>query len=365
MKKHILVAGGGGFIGGFLVKRLLDEGNKVTVADIKPKSEWYQVFDKCKNHDLCDLQLLVKCQQVCRKVDEVYNLACFNDQTEVWTKSGWKLFKDVSFEDEIATLSKYGYLEWQSPTKFCSYPYKGKMFNFSSQKIDLCVTPNHKMYVKKPSHREFILLDAEKCNLVQLKMKKGLKWNGMKNDFIEIPLLDKMHHNTKKTNKFPIKPFLKFLGYYLSEGSCHANVKKGTYRIHLSNKNSKIISDMKICVEEMGFTPYFDQSSSHGISFQSKILLNWLNQFGLCTEKFIPQNIKDLSSDLLQIIFDSLFAGDGTKGRGTYNTTSKRLADDFGELCLKLGYSYTISFNESKNENWNHRYYIYFSKNIQ
>ena len=81
MKKHILVAGGGGFIGGFLVKRLLDEGNKVTVADIKPKSEWYQVFDKCKNHDLCDLQLLVKCQQVCRKVDEVYNLACFNDQT--------------------------------------------------------------------------------------------------------------------------------------------------------------------------------------------------------------------------------------------------------------------------------------------
>ena len=44
MKKAI-VCGAGGFIGGHMVKRLLDEGYKVIGVDIKPISEWFQDFD--------------------------------------------------------------------------------------------------------------------------------------------------------------------------------------------------------------------------------------------------------------------------------------------------------------------------------
>ena len=35
--KRILVVGAGGFIGGHLAKRLLDDGNSIVAADIKPK----------------------------------------------------------------------------------------------------------------------------------------------------------------------------------------------------------------------------------------------------------------------------------------------------------------------------------------
>ena len=42
--KKVLVAGGGGFIGGWLVKELLSKGYKVSAVDIKPLSEWYQVL---------------------------------------------------------------------------------------------------------------------------------------------------------------------------------------------------------------------------------------------------------------------------------------------------------------------------------
>ena len=47
---RILVAGGGGFIGGGLVKRLIADGAQdVVVADIKPLDEWYHVDPNLKN----------------------------------------------------------------------------------------------------------------------------------------------------------------------------------------------------------------------------------------------------------------------------------------------------------------------------
>ena len=46
--KKILVVGAGGFIGGHLVKRLLNDGNSIVAVDIKPKEYWFQDFDKVK-----------------------------------------------------------------------------------------------------------------------------------------------------------------------------------------------------------------------------------------------------------------------------------------------------------------------------
>ncbi len=48
--KSILVAGGGGFIGGHLVARLREDGYRnIRSVDVKPINEWYQVFDDVEN----------------------------------------------------------------------------------------------------------------------------------------------------------------------------------------------------------------------------------------------------------------------------------------------------------------------------
>ncbi len=74
MSKKILVAGGGGFIGGHLVARLLDDGHKVRSVDLKPVDEWYQVFDNVENV-VADLKERDACDEACDGVSDVYNLA--------------------------------------------------------------------------------------------------------------------------------------------------------------------------------------------------------------------------------------------------------------------------------------------------
>ncbi|WP_199036801.1 NAD-dependent epimerase/dehydratase family protein [Glycomyces salinus] len=71
-----VVAGAGGFIGGHLVKNLLDEGKTVRAVDIKPLDQWYQVHGEVENleRDLADLG---NCREaVGDGAAEVYNLAC-------------------------------------------------------------------------------------------------------------------------------------------------------------------------------------------------------------------------------------------------------------------------------------------------
>lgn len=72
--KRILVAGGGGFIGGWLVRELLKQGNEVTAVDIKPLSEWYQIHETAKNFSR-NLSLVEACNESVSNVDQVYNLA--------------------------------------------------------------------------------------------------------------------------------------------------------------------------------------------------------------------------------------------------------------------------------------------------
>ena len=72
--KKVLVAGGGGFIGGWLVKELLTKGYKVSAVDIKPVSEWHQISPEATNTSK-DLSLLDNCTESTLGVDEVYNLA--------------------------------------------------------------------------------------------------------------------------------------------------------------------------------------------------------------------------------------------------------------------------------------------------
>ena len=74
--KKILIVGAGGFIGGHLVKKLLNNGNTIVACDIKPKELWFQEFDKAKNFYSMDMKDISNCRKVTNNINYVFNMAC-------------------------------------------------------------------------------------------------------------------------------------------------------------------------------------------------------------------------------------------------------------------------------------------------
>ncbi len=75
--KHqlIVVAGGGGFIGGQLIADLLRQGHgPIRAVDYKPLDEWWQLFPEVENRQL-DLRKAEACEEAMEGAVQVYNLA--------------------------------------------------------------------------------------------------------------------------------------------------------------------------------------------------------------------------------------------------------------------------------------------------
>ncbi len=69
-----VVAGGGGFIGGHLVRSLIDEGWRVRSVDVKPLEDWYQVHSDADNV-VANLEERGACYDATEGASEVYTLA--------------------------------------------------------------------------------------------------------------------------------------------------------------------------------------------------------------------------------------------------------------------------------------------------
>lgn len=73
--KRIVVCGGGGFIGGHLVKALLEQGvNMIRAVDSKPLAEWCQQSPDIENLIL-DLREKSSCERAVQNAEAVFNLA--------------------------------------------------------------------------------------------------------------------------------------------------------------------------------------------------------------------------------------------------------------------------------------------------
>jgi len=83
---------------------------------------------------------------------------CLTTDHEVLTLDGWKPILEVTTNDKVATLNDT-VLEYQCPINTFSYPdYNGIMYTITNSAVDLKVTGNHRMWVKRNEY-EFVLAE--------------------------------------------------------------------------------------------------------------------------------------------------------------------------------------------------------------
>ncbi len=82
LNTRLVVCGGGGFIGGHLVRHLLRMGYRnVRAVDLKPLEAWSQVFEDAENLQL-DLRDRHACKKALAGMDVAYNLAAQGENPE-------------------------------------------------------------------------------------------------------------------------------------------------------------------------------------------------------------------------------------------------------------------------------------------
>lgn len=293
---------------------------------------------------------------------------CYDEETEVLTKNGWKCFKDVNFTDEIATLRDGEFLEYQKPTDIVSYDYSGDMYKLKTRGVNLLITPNHNLYVAKGSSYNgkkakgqmrkdnlFELTTYEKFFNKNKCFKKGAIWDGTLLDVFVLPKYENFwdRNQGSMTNKkcpersIEINKWLKFLGWYIAEGCCSED--KGEVSIACNNVDGgKEKEHIKKIIEDVGYEIKTTLENQSALVFKiySVQLCNWLKEHcgRVSYEKKVPKFLKELSASKIIIFLNELFSGDGHKYPTSHQlfSVSKSLIDDVQELILKFGQSSTI-----------------------
>src|SRR2546425_5468289 len=92
----------------------------------------------------CNMELM---ELVSQHVSWLYN--CVLSDTEILTDQGFKPMATVTAEDKVATVdTTHRHLWFENPTHCFRYPFSGSLIEFASNRFNLAVTPNHKMWVK-------------------------------------------------------------------------------------------------------------------------------------------------------------------------------------------------------------------------
>jgi phosphoribosylamine-glycine ligase/intein/homing endonuclease len=284
---------------------------------------------------------------------------CYDGETEVLTKNGWKLFKDTQVGEKVVTLNPNTHvIEYQKATAKIEKNYKGEMYHFGNQALDLLVTPNHWMFLN-PRKEKDIFIQAKNVTKHGYKIYRTGIWKGRDEPCFILPGYIEQHQLGRhkknlsiehKAKKMKMEDWLRFLGLYIAEGSiggrgCHTNIAQS-----LSSPKWKEIIEI---LKKMPFK--FSIGKEKDFQISSTQLTRYIEslKLGKSYQKFIPERFKELNSFYLNALLEGYMLGDGNYNKrskqGSCVTTSKRLADDIQEILLKTGKLGNICFGEKKN----------------
>jgi hypothetical protein len=272
---------------------------------------------------------------------EKYGYDCYDAATtEFLTDSGWKYFDDV-LDHQLGTIDiNTGTLKLCKPIDKIDKKYTGKMYILEPHSSRAIVTANHKLLVS-PAHRSAKNLfsnkyDSSKANWELLSVNNIIAGNRSIYHIRRAP--------EPQTIDYPTAPsYLQLAGLYISEGT--TNYYKGNVKsIRFTQKKIgifHILADQLMNVYPIRKYVYPKETIwvLHG-----KIARSINDDFGHSSEKHLPLWCYKLSINQVNLFWECLMAGDGTRKKSgdIYYTSSPMLASDIQAMLIFAGIPCTI-----------------------
>jgi hypothetical protein len=300
--------------------------------------------------------------------------SCMTPDTEILTNEGWKRFDSLNQDEMVATLNpNTNELEYHKPTGYICEPFDGELNCGKNGLIEYEVTPNHNMYAsvaKSLTHKKLNLelIQSEKLHGKNFHVKKDVLWVGKEEEYFVLPMLNEyaeFEENESYIDKLISKKrynglsekygsdkyinmdnWLEFFGFWMAEG--WTSKTKGLHQVGIAQtKDNGYLSYMYELLTKMGFNPTYTKDKKQVRVFDKR-LWEYLSNFGDAHDKFVPQEVLDLSPRQLTIFLGWFIKGDGHVENNKYTRTraftcSSSLADNLQEIALKVGVSATIT----------------------
>lgn len=270
---------------------------------------------------------------------------CYDRITEVYTKTGWRLIGAVQRGERVLTLDpETKDLEWEEVVGTTSHREE-KILEIRNKKhsLDMAVSKNHPFFgYKRVDHgnRGRVIEPVRYGSIKELPKSEfrfylSSQWRGEKKDRITIAGRD-----------MDTIRFVRFLAFYLSEGSV---VKRYKDYYQISIAQTRFLDEMWDEIKDLPFDNV--GLGQNKIYIYDHALGEYLIRFGKSHEKYVPEEVKELSPIYIKEFLDAYTMGDGhikkgKKWKGSQfgdsiilSTSSKRMAADLGELIIKVGKS--------------------------
>jgi DNA helicase HerA-like ATPase len=285
---------------------------------------------------------------------------CLSEDTEILTKNGWKNCTDIKLGELAYSFnSEKKKLELNKIERIIFREYYGEMIKlFNNNSIDALVTSDHRVLCNYRTTGK----DRNWCwSKDQFILAKNLP------NSIRIPLAADMDLKTKCEIDDDL---IKILGWIITDGNIHyfEDKKYFSYEISQSEAKGEILTEMTEVInrrfpqvsiyKRKRDDKIFKRSEENIYYFKnkaSKEIYSWL----LDDPHRIPRKFLETASlSQLEILFNAMVQGDGNvqysqngyKYITFYVGQNEKLADDFQELCVRLGLSAIKSYVQQNNQ---------------
>lgn len=268
---------------------------------------------------------------------------CVTEDVEILTKEGWKKYNEIEVGDLVATFNIYSKkLEYQPVLRVNVYDYDGELIELKNRKLNILVTPNHRVVRQKFNSNEFVIDLAKELYGYDTP--------------ISIPLAAEYDNGEEQESD----DFIKLVAWILAEGSIPNSSERIT--IYQSDKNICYCEEIREILRNCNINWYEKKSKSgFGSDYDCNVFVLSRPASREIKKKIqknkLPQCIKNTTLRQKRIFIETYIKADGyIETNGTNLKREKIYVKDTSfkneivQLLTEIGYGTTA--NKTPNDVW-------------